>query len=481
MVPVIAVFDIGRTNKKLILFDDGLKLVAEKQIRIDDTIDDDGFPAEDLVQLASWIRESIAEVEQSGKYSIKAVNTSAYGATFVHLDESGNPVAPVYSYLKPYPDDLLDRFYNEYGGKMQFVMDTASPPMGMLNSGLQLYYIKHRKPDIFSRIRTSLHLPQYCTFLLTGRLCNEFSSIGCHTALWDFRRKDYHRWVYGQGLERLFPKVNTTGISGTFGSGDKSIPVGVGVHDSSSAIVPYLRLARENMFIISTGTWCINLFPAMDISLTEKQIRRDCLLYMAFSGEPVAASRLFIGAEHDYQVRRMSEWFGKSAEHYSTIAFNRDTIDRIARSTDNMASMLIPGRMSGTGPFPDEPAGKWDIRRFNDFEEAYHRLLLDLTCRIRVSVELIRRESAGDLIFVDGGFARNEIFMNLISSHFPNSSVRASRLAQASALGAALSVTEGLSERTNGLEEVIALRQYSPVCSEAVQSYYGTVYRNKSA
>jgi len=42
---VILIFDIGKTNKKVLLFDRNLKLVHEEEERFKEVEDEDGFPA----------------------------------------------------------------------------------------------------------------------------------------------------------------------------------------------------------------------------------------------------------------------------------------------------------------------------------------------------------------------------------------------------------------------------------------------------
>ena len=59
----------------------------------------------------------------------------------------------------------------------------------MLNSGLQLYWLKKTKPEVFKKIKYSLHLPQYLSYIFTGIPLSEYTSIGCHTALWDYEKK----------------------------------------------------------------------------------------------------------------------------------------------------------------------------------------------------------------------------------------------------------------------------------------------------
>ena len=182
-IPVIAIFDIGKTNKKLFLFDEDYHIRFEKSIQLSETKDEDGFPCEDIHLLTGWVKQSFNEVVSKPDFTIKALNVSAYGASFVHIDESGKPVTPLYNYLKPYPEALKQKFYDQYGGESEFAKTTASPVLGNLNSGMQLYWLKHQKPDIFKSIRYSLHLPEYISYLFTQNPVSGITSIGCHTNL----------------------------------------------------------------------------------------------------------------------------------------------------------------------------------------------------------------------------------------------------------------------------------------------------------
>jgi len=50
-VPVIAIFDVGKTNKKVLLFDEQYKVVYEQSQQLDETKDEDGFPCENVSAL----------------------------------------------------------------------------------------------------------------------------------------------------------------------------------------------------------------------------------------------------------------------------------------------------------------------------------------------------------------------------------------------------------------------------------------------
>lgn len=156
---VTAVFDIGKTNKKFFLFDKNYQEVYREYTRFDEIKDEDGFQTENLEALQKWLKELFNRILDAQEYDVRAINFSNYGASFVHVDQHGNVLTPLYNYLKPIDEDLIESFYRKYRPEPEFSSLTGSSKSGMLNSGLQLYWLKHTQPDIFKKIKYSLHLP----------------------------------------------------------------------------------------------------------------------------------------------------------------------------------------------------------------------------------------------------------------------------------------------------------------------------------
>jgi L-fuculokinase len=124
-IPVCAIFDIGKTNKKLFLFNENYEIVLEKSTQFSEIQDEDDFPCEDVNLLKNWVLTSFEEISQLEEYDIKALNFSTYGASFVHVDADGETVAPLYNYLKPYPEYLRKQFYDTYGGEERFAWEAS--------------------------------------------------------------------------------------------------------------------------------------------------------------------------------------------------------------------------------------------------------------------------------------------------------------------------------------------------------------------
>lgn len=454
--PVIAIFDVGKTNKKLFLFDEQYKIVFERSARFTETVDEDGDPCENLDSLRLSVFDSLREVFRLKEYDIRAINFSTYGASFVYVDEAGNAIAPLYNYLKTYPAALQKQFYDAYGGEEEFSYRTASPVLGSLNSGMQLYRLKYEKPQLFNKIKYALHLPQYLSFLLSGTACSDITSIGCHTNLWDFTRNEYHDWIRQEGIiEKLAPlRACTEVLPAVFPGNNYSI--GIGLHDSSAALIPYLVNFHEPFILISTGTWCISLNPFNQSPLTREELQNDCLCYMTYEGRPVKASRLFAGYEHEQEVKRIADHFQLSAAWYRTISFDPALINTLQLKTglkvsdsSNEATLMKQSRFVSR-----------DLNDFAGAEEAYHQLMYDIAAQQFLSTQMVLKGTKVRRIFVDGGFSRNPIYMNLLASFFPEMEVFAASMAQATAIGTALSIHSHWNKKALP-NDIIELKYYS--------------------
>jgi sugar (pentulose or hexulose) kinase len=435
-IPVCAIFDIGKTNKKLFLFNENYEIVLEKSTQFPEIQDEDGFPCEDVNLLKNWVLMSFEEISNLEEYDIKALNFSTYGASFVHVNVDGETVAPLYNYLKPYPQYLRKQFYDTYGGEEHFSQQTASPILGSLNSGMILYWLKYEKPALFAQIKHSLHLPQYISFLFTGQFFSDITSIGCHTNLWDFEKNQYHEWVEKEGvLEKLAP-INIHSFTHSL---IHSLNIGTGLHDSSAALIPYLATFQEPFVLISTGTWCISLNPFNHIPLTTNELAQDCLAYMQYTGKPVKASRLFAGNEHEEQTKRLAEHFQKPTDYFKTVKYEAELIEKLN-------NLYIP--------FAER-----DLEDFETYQEAYHQLILDIIAQQKTSTELVTYNAPVKQFFVDGGFGKNEIYMNLLAKAFPDMEIYAASVAQATSLGAALAIHQDWNTQELPLN-LIELRRY---------------------
>jgi len=324
------IFDIGKTNKKVFVFNEKFEVVFSEQQVFEEIQDEEGFPCDDLLAIQNWIQATTKSLLLSDQWNITKINFSTYGASFVHLNELGNPITPLMNYLKPMPEDCSKDFYHRNGAASTIALETASPALGMLNSGLQIIWWKYKMTDLFSKIKTSLHFPQYLSYCFTKKAVSEYTSIGCHTALWDFQKKEYHDWVKAEGIINLLSPILTTSQTFTTKIHHKEIEVGVGIHDSSAALLTYLEKSKEPFLLISTGTWSIALNPFNEEPLTAKELEQDCLNYLQADGKPVKAARLFLGQEYEDQTTLLMEQFNCTENDLNAITFDEKLIVRLS-------------------------------------------------------------------------------------------------------------------------------------------------------
>jgi L-fuculokinase len=438
-IEAIAIFDIGKTNKKFYLFDHDLTLLLSESITLPMAEDQEGFPCEDLDLLTGWIYNTLDKALQNSNYLITKLNCSCYGATLVHLDIQDQPIRPVYNYLKPLPFDVKALFYNEVGGETEFAAATASPVNDLLlNSGLQLYWLRKTNPEIFNSISTTLHFPQFLSFLFSKTKYTEYTSIGCHTGLWDYRANQYHSWVSAYNFTPLLPEIKPTYYAQICNYKNHHLEVGLGIHDSSSALVPFQKCHPRPFLLLSTGTWSVALNPFSTEELTVQDIKDQCLNYMQPDGKPVRAAKLFLGEEYAHQVELLATHYRISPSDLNETPFEATRYEEAATLKGSyfyFDTMLNQNDLS--------PADQ-SISSINNPKVAYHRLLIELMKYQVKAIDLALKGTQISDIIIDGGFTKNKIFTKLIAHAYPGKNVFISDLANGSAIGAAMVIMDAI-------------------------------------
>ncbi|SHI30648.1 FGGY-family carbohydrate kinase [Algibacter luteus] len=449
---VTAVFDIGKTNKKFFLFDKDFKEVHKEYISFEEIKDEDGHPTENLPALKKWLKKVFDRILEKKEFNVKAINFSTYGASFVHIDRYGKPLTPLYNYTKPLPKEIVTSFFEKYGPREEFLQTTGCADLSMLNSGLQLYWLKHSKPEVFKNIKYSLHLPQYLSHVFTGIPLSEYTSIGCHTALWDYNKNDYHSWVYNEGIDKILPPIVSTETSINMNYNGNRIKIGVGIHDSSAALLPYVRSIKKKFVLISTGTWSITFNPFTDNPISTEVADSDVINYMRINGKPVKASRLFLGNEYKVQVEKLNKKFGVDDDYHRNVKFDYDTYLAIMKDFKHCFKWdsIIDADMPEKTEF-----------YYDKYEHAYHQLMTEL---VLLQIKCIKKAIGNDVIsglYVDGGFSDNDLFIKLLSHNFRDKKLRTTNASLGSALGAAISISD-TKLNSKFLKKNYALKKHVP-------------------
>lgn len=430
MLDVIAVFDIGKTNKKIFLFDKEFQIVYEKSMRFKETVDDDDFPCDDIESIEKWIKDQIEFIQTENIFKLKAINFTTHGATLVYLDKSGKRVTPLYNYLKPLESMDFSGFYDAYGGVKEFSRRTASPAYGMLNSGLQIYWLKNKKSHYWKQVVSILHYPQYLSYLFSKKITADFTSIGAHTAIWDFDQMEYHYWLEEENISLPIPVNGKEAVMIKLNG--EELAIGSGLHDSSSSLIPILEENQQEEFILlSTGTWIISMNPFSKEQLTQKQLENNCLCFMTTDKKQVKSSMQFLGHVHEINVLDLGSFFGKEKDFYLTIDFDKNTCLKIFQ---NSKKVFFPDGIPG-----DYKADLSLVNSFTNFEEAYIQLVFEIGQLVYEGLGyILNKENSLKSIYISGGFNKNIFFMEFLSLMMPDLNIEASQMKNTSALGAAL-------------------------------------------
>lgn len=475
MEEVSVIFDLGKTNKKLLVFNRELNLIQETRVQIPEKTTADGYLVDDVEAVEAWMFEALQQLGRIPNFRIAAINLTTFGATVAHLDARGHLAMPVFSYASPQGDAIHQDYVKWMSALPGGFARHATPPLPQfLNVGKQLYWIQREKPHAKENIRSTLFLPQYFLYRLTGRQVADPTSYGCHTGLWDFQTMQPSQIAlqaleWEQNMPALVdPTKETFHLTDqcleSFGL-EMSPVVGCGLHDSSSALVPYLVGLQEPFTLVSTGTWIIVLNPFARFYLSEEDLQRDRLYYLRPDKKPTRAARLFAGREHDIQVQRIKTYFGKTPVPEGDIEpYLQGFI------SESRFRGLVPEALSGSGPFPQCPPGEWDVSGFATAEEAYARLCLDLAVLTDYCISEVGTED-GQTIIVDGGFARNPWFVKLIAMLQKPNPVYVAEVPEATALGAALLIHPHWTQKEVSPEHYLKLKKIDAAAVPGLKVY----------
>ena len=455
MTDVLAVFDVGKTNKKVVLFNDALQIV-DRWYRSFPTQTVDGVEVEPIEAIGEWFLQTLAEAAQ--RYLITAIAVSTHGAAVVTLDERGEVACPVVSYTHEPDAGLHDRFYAAMGGRDALQRTTATAEVRpLINPAKLLFFTRERWPERFQRVRDILFFPQYFSYLLTGRPSVDYTYVGCHTYLWDFARWDWSEVAERLGIRSALPPrpVSSWEVAGAVspevarrtGLGADT-PVTVGIHDSNASLLPYLLAKRDERFVLnSTGTWCVAMNPReREARFSDDEIGKTVFFNISPYGKAVKTAILMGGQEFETYTAVLK----RIHDTEELPEFNPTLYRRVIARAQQF---IIPGVVPGSGQFPHSRArvidgdqeyaleeiqsGRVVPPLFQDLPAAYAVLNLSLALQTKVALGRVG-VTAGMAIFTEGGFRKNPDYNALTAALFPDNRVYLTNIEEATSLGAAL-------------------------------------------
>jgi L-fuculokinase len=401
--PLIAVFDVGKTNAKLAIVDVTQGREVWSARRANDTVQGPGGRELDVEGIESWLLDSLRSAPDKDRISV--IVPIAHGAAAVLVDHAGGILA-----APDYEDTCFDEVGAQYAPLRDPYAVTFSPnlPHG-LNLGRQLFYLQARRPEVFQRAAHVLLYPQYWAWRLSGVMASEVTSLGTHTDLWRPQERAYSALARKQGWARMMPsqraasdrlgRIRESVVAATGLPAD--CEVACGIHDSNASYLRFLMdREREAFTVVSSGTWTIVMANRGDLGRLREE--RDMLANVNAFGAPVPTARYMGGREYEAIARGGHE----------------PTVDAVI---EIMAGgiMALPS-FASAGPYSGRQGR---IVPEGELAGVQRAALATMYSVLMTSVLIESLGSAGE-IFVDGPLARNPLFARLLAACVPAGTVR---------------------------------------------------------
>lgn len=453
--PAVAVLDVGKTNKKIRLYDRGFAALAEERTAIEPQMID-GLEVENTEAILAWFREAMKRL--TAEHEVLAIAVSAHGATCALLNETGRLAHPVLSYTAAKGEEVVEEFYTTFGDRVRLHRETCSPDLGFANVGKHLFYIKTRSPEAWSKCRYALFYSSFLGHELTGQLGMEPTYLGNHTYLWNFAEWTWSSVGLALQADRLFPRQISSpwDCLGTVKpdlAQDCGLPpackVTQGIHDSNANFLPYLAQGYTDFLLNSTGTWCVAMRRAERPDLTDEEIAAKVFYNLDALGKPVRTCIFPAGMEYD-TFRGFTD------------ARDENDVEAVRRVIAERSLFLVPGVLPDAAAFPGATPRvvdggkvyplatlqKTTGKPMASLGQAYYAALnLSLAFATRRILRICGAER-GTTVFVEGGFANNPTYCELLAVLCPDLEITLTNVREGTSFGAALTawmLAEGLS------------------------------------
>ena len=150
----VAVIDIGKTNKKLCIFDEKLQLRHEVAASFPAQSGKYGLLYEDSNAIWSWYRQQLKSLYQ--QYPYKAIAVTTHGATYALLDAAWGIKSPIVAYESPLDDQQQQQLDADFYGQVESIDElqnetgTCDLPL-LINPAKSLFYQQQLDPSIRER------------------------------------------------------------------------------------------------------------------------------------------------------------------------------------------------------------------------------------------------------------------------------------------------------------------------------------------
>ena len=313
------VFDVGKSNAKILIFDKNLKIKKIIKSKYPKTKVNKNLFIKNINFLILWFKKNLYLLSKN--YKIDKIVTSAHGAAFGLVDRNDKPIFGVMDYESNF-DSVLKEFIKI---KPSFKESLSPVSEKGLNLGKQILFLKLKKQKIFKKTKYILLLPQYISWIFSGKYSSEISYLGNHTHLWNFKKKSYSSFAKRLKIQNKFPKINSAWK--TLGSysldqrlKDDKIKIINGIHDSDASYLLFIKSKFKKFNLISSGTQIVT----MNASTSSKYLKDGKEMYGGINifGKTVPTIRFMGGREYEFLKQKLK--INKKYEKFEPSFFSKE-------------------------------------------------------------------------------------------------------------------------------------------------------------
>ena len=274
----VLAIDIGASSGRHILFhtEDG-RIVSEEVYRFENGMEErNGSLVWDTERLFSEILAGMKKCKELRKIPV-SVGIDTWGVDFVLLDENDRLLGDAVGYRDARTNGMTEKVFQMISPE-DIYAKTGIQQISF-NTIYQLMAVKEKSPELLTRAKTLLMIPDYFHFLLTGVKCSEYTAATTSQLLDAKRRSWDFDIIRTLGYpEEIFPEIKAAGtcLGPVLPEIEKEIGYSVNVvlpasHDTGSAVLAVPAL--EDTIYISSGTWSLMGIERMEPDLSEESRR----------------------------------------------------------------------------------------------------------------------------------------------------------------------------------------------------------------
>ncbi|WP_026559453.1 rhamnulokinase [Bacillus sp. J37] len=222
----------------------------------------------DIEALFQEIKTGIKKCNELG-IKPDSIGIDTWAVDYVLLDEHDNLLTDAVAYRDPRTDGMMEEVFKIIP-KEKLYFETGIQ-FQKFNTIYQLFALKQTSPEVLQKAKSFLMIPEYFSFLLTGKKANEYTNatstqlVNAFTKNWDHELLE-KLGINKQMFHEILPPKTVLGtlskeLVEEFGFDMKVVLPAT--HDTGSAVISVPEV--EDSVYISSGTWSLigveNRFP----------------------------------------------------------------------------------------------------------------------------------------------------------------------------------------------------------------------------